>query len=53
MPDIAFVKPALPRAGALVLPVTEDAPLMGLAKQADEATGGAISRGLEAARFKG
>ncbi|NMJ40371.1 leucyl aminopeptidase [Roseomonas sp. JC162] len=53
MPDIAFVKPALPRAGALVLPVTEDAPLMGLAKQADDATGGAISRGLEAARFKG
>jgi leucyl aminopeptidase len=53
MPDIAFVKPALPRSGALVLPLTEDAPLAGLAKQADEATGGAIARGLEAAKFKG
>ncbi len=53
MPDIAFVKPALPRAGALVLPLAEEAPLAGLAAQADEATGGAISRGLEAAKFKG
>ncbi|CAH0250616.1 leucyl aminopeptidase [Roseomonas sp. CECT 9278] len=53
MPDIAFVKPALPRSGALVLPLAEEAPLAGLAKQADEATGGAISRGLEAAKFKG
>lgn len=52
MPDIAFVKPALPRS-ALVLPLAEDAALAGLAKQADEATGGAISRGLEAAKFKG
>ena len=53
MPDIAFVKPALPRSGALVLPLAEEATLAGLAKQADEATGGAISRGLEAAKFKG
>ncbi len=53
MPDIAFVKPALPRAGALVLPLAEEAPLTGLAKQADEATGGAIARALEAAKFKG
>jgi leucyl aminopeptidase len=53
MPDIAFVKPALPRSGALVLPLAEEAPLAGLAKQADEATGGAIARGLEAAKFKG
>ena len=53
MPDIAFVKPALPRAGALVLPLAEEAPLGPLAKQADEATGGAISRGLEAAKFTG
>lgn len=53
MPDIAFVKPALPRAGALVVPLAEDAALAGLARQADEATGGAISRGLEAAKFKG
>jgi leucyl aminopeptidase len=53
MPDIAFVKPTLPRSGALVLPLAEEAPLSGLAKQADEATGGAIARGLEAAKFKG
>ncbi len=53
MPDIAFVKPTLPRSGALVLPLAEEAALAGLAKQADEATGGAISRGLEAAKFKG
>lgn len=53
MPDIAFVKPALPRSGALVLTIAEEAPLAGLAKQADEATGGAIARGLEAAKFKG
>ncbi|MEO3470357.1 leucyl aminopeptidase [Roseomonas sp. CAU 1739] len=53
MPDIAFVKPTLPRAGALVLPLAEEAPLAGLAAQADEATGGAIARGLEAAKFKG
>jgi leucyl aminopeptidase len=53
MPDIAFVKPALPRSGALVLPLAEDAPLAGLAQKADEATGGAIARALEAAKFKG
>jgi len=53
MPDIAFVKPALPRAGALVLPLAEDQPLAGLAKAADEASSGAISRALEAAEFKG
>ncbi|GGJ23249.1 leucyl aminopeptidase [Neoroseomonas lacus] len=53
MPDIAFVKPALPRAGALILPLAEDAPLAGLAQKADEATGGAIARALEAAKFKG
>ena len=53
MPDIAFVKPALPRAGALVLLAVEDAPLSGLAEQADKEAGGAIARGLEAAKFKG
>ncbi len=53
MTDILFVKPVLPRAGALVLPLTEGFTLEGLAKQADEATGGAVSRGLEAASFKG
>jgi leucyl aminopeptidase len=53
MTDILFVKPVLPRAGALVLPLAEGFVLDGLAKQADEATGGAIARGLEAAGFKG
>jgi leucyl aminopeptidase len=53
MTDILFVKPVLPRAGALVLPLTEGFALEGLAKQADEAMGGAIGRGLEAAGFKG
>ncbi|MXP65515.1 leucyl aminopeptidase [Roseomonas sp. M0104] len=53
MPDILFVKPTLPRAGALVLPLAEGFTLSGLAKEADEATGGAIARGLEAAGFKG
>jgi len=53
MPDILFVKPTLPRAGALVLPLAEGFTLSGLAKAADEATGGAVTRGLEAAGFKG
>jgi leucyl aminopeptidase len=57
MPDIAFVKPALPRGGALVLPLPEAAEGAaweeGLRRAADEATGGAISRALEAAAFRG
>ena len=53
MTDILFVKPILPRAGALVLPLAEGFTLDGLAKQADETTNGAVSRGLEAASFKG
>jgi leucyl aminopeptidase len=53
MPDIAFVKPALPKGGALVLPLAEEAALAGLAQQADQASGGAIARALEAAGFKG
>ncbi|MFC3127013.1 leucyl aminopeptidase [Pseudoroseomonas globiformis] len=53
MPDILFVKPALPRSGALVLPLAEGFTLTGLAAQADEAVGGAVTRGLEAAGFKG
>jgi len=61
MPDIAFAKPALPRSGTLVLPLHEaDTPpsassggWSGLAAEADAATGGALSRALEAAGFKG
>ena len=53
MLEIAFATPALPTAGALVLLVEEDARPSGLWMQADEATGGAVSRAFEAAEFKG
>ena len=53
MLDIAFVKPALPRHGALVLPVAEDGVSAGLAQAIDAATGGAVQRALTAAGFKG
>jgi leucyl aminopeptidase len=53
MLDIAFVKPTLPRHGALVLLVAEGEPLGGLARDADGATDGLIARALEAAGFKG
>src|SRR5271165_2760441 len=52
MLDIAFAKLALPKAGALVLLATEGAAPVGMWKQSDEATGGAIGRALEAASFK-
>ena len=53
MLDIAFVKPALPRHGALVLPLAEDAALAGLGQAIDAASGGAVARALAAAAFKG
>ncbi len=53
MLDIAFVKPALPRSGALVLPLPEGELPAGLARAAEEATGGLLSRALDAAGFKG
>ncbi len=53
MLEVTFAKPALPRSGALVLLVAEEATPTGLWQQADEATGGAITRGLAAAEFKG
>ncbi|MGG5819567.1 leucyl aminopeptidase [Falsiroseomonas sp. HW251] len=53
MPDIAFVKPALPKSCALILPMTEGDPPAGLAQEADAASGGLISRALDAAGFKG
>jgi leucyl aminopeptidase len=55
MPDIAFVKSALPRSGTLVVPLPEgeaDRPA-GLFTEADREAGGALSRALEAAGFKG
>ena len=54
MLDIGFAKSALPKSGALVLLIEEALPLSGdLLAAADEATGGAISRALTAAEFKG
>jgi leucyl aminopeptidase len=53
MLDIAFAKPALPKSGALALLVHEGEKPSGLWQQADEATGGAISRAFEVAEFKG
>ena len=53
MLDVAFVKPALPRDGALVLPMAENSGLGGLAADLDAAAGGAVSRALAAAEFKG
>jgi leucyl aminopeptidase len=53
MLDIAFAKPALPKSGALVLLVAEDEAPSGVWLQADEATGGAIGRALEVAKFNG
>jgi leucyl aminopeptidase len=53
MLDVAFAKPALPRAGALALLVGEGETVYGLWREADEVTGGAVSRALEVASFKG
>ena len=53
MLDVAFVKPALPRDGALVLPMAEETGLSGLAADLDAAAGGAVKRALAAAEFKG
>ena len=50
MPDFAFAKPALPKAGALVLLIAEgEAPWAA----ADSASGGGIARALKAAEFTG
>jgi leucyl aminopeptidase len=53
MLEVTFAPPSLPTSGALVLPFFEgvlDSPAL---QAADEATGGAISRALTAAEFKG
>jgi leucyl aminopeptidase len=52
--EISFAEPDLPRSGAVVVGVWEEAALTPAAKRLDEATGGAIGRALAAAaRFKG
>jgi leucyl aminopeptidase len=53
MLDVAFAKPALPKAGALVLLIHEGEKPSGLWEQLDTATSGAISRALTVAEFKG
>lgn len=53
MLDVAFSKPAAPKAGAVVLLLAEDEPLAGVAAALNEAAAGAIARGLEVAGFKG
>jgi len=51
---IGFVEPDLPRSGAVVVGVWEEAVLTPAARRLDEATDGAITRALSAApRFKG
>ena len=53
MLDIAFAAPELPSSGALVLLVQDGAAPSGLRARADEATGDALSRALEAGGFTG
>src|SRR5947209_20572577 len=53
MLDVAFAHPALPRSGALALLVAEEEAPGKPIQAIDEATGGAISRALQAASFKG
>ena len=52
--DISFAAPSLPASGALVLCADTEGGLGGsLRAAADEATGGAVSRAIDAAEFKG
>lgn len=50
---ISFAKPALPTSGAYVVGVLAGKTLTPSAKAVDEATGGALSRAMDAARFDG
>lgn len=50
---ISFAKPALPTSGAYVVGVLAGKTLPPSAKAVDEATGGALSRAMDAARFDG
>lgn len=53
MLDVAFTKPAAPKAGAVALLLAEEEQLAGVGAALDEAAGGAIARALEVAGFKG
>lgn len=50
---ISFAKSGLPTSGALVVGVLADRTLTPSAKEADEATGGALTRAMAASRFEG
>jgi leucyl aminopeptidase len=53
MLEIEFAKAGLPKAGVLVVPVTEGAKLTGQAAALDKALGGTLKRAFEAADFTG
>ena len=53
MPEISFVKAALPKAGALVVLLAEGGAPSALHAALDSASGGLVSRALDAAGFKG
>ncbi|CAH2604126.1 putative cytosol aminopeptidase [Rhodovastum atsumiense] len=53
MLDVAFAKSVLPKSGALVLLAEEGGSRDALFTAADQATGGALTRALEAAEFTG
>jgi leucyl aminopeptidase len=53
MLTVTFAQAHLPESGALALLLPEGTPLAGLAKAADEATGGALERAFAAAHFTG
>lgn len=50
---ISFAKSGLPKTGALVVGVFADRALSTTAQAVDEATGGTLTRAMEAARFEG
>ena len=52
MLDITFARAALPKSGALVLLAAEESEPDAIRAAADTATGGAVSRALEATEFK-
>ena len=53
MLTVTFAQAYLPESGALALLLPEGATLAGLAEAADKATGGAVARAFDAAKFTG
>ena len=50
---IVFAEPSLPKSGSLVVGVLDDRKLTPSAQRVDKATGGMLTRAMEASRFKG